>query len=452
MRLIEFKAKDVFGYLNMELSFEESPVILIGPNGSGKTTALRLIQALVAPSIHDLVRIPFSTASISFDEQGAARSIVARQVGGVLRLSVTGVNGELRVSLEALEAMESGLPEHRKVVESNRVLHIQFADNPVMQALSALSVPVFLGLDRRSGHSRGGYRSSDREFLNEDTAANLGYSRLNSVLGSGLRETQALVQRAYRRAVKVRDEHGERLKKKLLLTGFEYIEFQDNSAWEIIRPTSPAWDVSDLSQKREDLLSALSSIGLDPGEARKEIEPFFQKIMELGERMHKIHRDGDEMKEGQAILEAMVNRASLARLQTLIESVKEYNQKSLRLTRRFDSFISSMNRFFADSRKECELDPVGVVKIRRPGKVEIPVEALSSGERQLLIIFGHLYFNAFGERSNVFIIDEPELSLHLRWQENLLHEMISSNPRAQIIIATHSPEIVGDYRNNCITL
>jgi predicted ATP-dependent endonuclease of OLD family len=63
-----------------------------------------------------------------------------------------------------------------------------------------------------------------------------------------------------------------------------------------------------------------------------------------------------------------------------------------------------------------------------------------------------LYFNSFGARSNVFIIDEPELSLHLRWQEMLLEKMIESNPRAQIIVATHSPEIVGELRDNCVSL
>ncbi|MGO4777976.1 AAA family ATPase, partial [Lysobacter sp. 2RAB21] len=74
----------------------------------------------------------------------------------------------------------------------------------------------------------------------------------------------------------------------------------------------------------------------------------------------------------------------------------------------------------------------------------------SSGERQLLVMFGHIFFNSFGHRSNVFIIDEPELSLHLRWQEILLGEMLESSARAQFIIATHSPEIVGEFVDNCV--
>jgi predicted ATPase len=103
-----------------------------------------------------------------------------------------------------------------------------------------------------------------------------------------------------------------------------------------------------------------------------------------------------------------------------------------------------------DSRKEIQIDSVGVLRVRRPDRVEIPVEALSSGERQLLIMLGHLYFNSFGDRSSVFIIDEPEVSLHLRWQEMLLEKMMESNPRAQVIVATHSPEVVGEFHNHCV--
>jgi predicted ATPase len=95
---------------------------------------------------------------------------------------------------------------------------------------------------------------------------------------------------------------------------------------------------------------------------------------------------------------------------------------------------------------------VGQIKIHRPDETEVPIEALSSGERQLLVMFGHLFFNSFGDRSNVFVIDEPELSLHLRWQEILLQEMQDSSSRAQFIIATHSPEIVGDLTENCVSV
>jgi predicted ATPase len=43
--------------------------------------------------------------------------------------------------------------------------------------------------------------------------------------------------------------------------------------------------------------------------------------------------------------------------------------------------------------------------------------------------------------------DEPELSHHIDWQESLAVNIKSLNPAAQIIFATHSPDVVGVYQD-----
>ena len=84
--------------------------------------------------------------------------------------------------------------------------------------------------------------------------------------------------------------------------------------------------------------------------------------------------------------------------------------------------------------------------VRRPDGNECTIEGLSSGERQLLVIFAHSFFN----QNNIFIIDEPELSLHLGWQEKLAEAMFSANPYSQFILATHSPEIIAGNKNKAV--
>ena len=48
-------------------------------------------------------------------------------------------------------------------------------------------------------------------------------------------------------------------------------------------------------------------------------------------------------------------------------------------------------------------------------------------------------------RTVISITDEPELSLHIAWQRNLLSSIRKLNSNAQIIVATHSPEIAGGF-------
>jgi predicted ATP-dependent endonuclease of OLD family len=52
----------------------------------------------------------------------------------------------------------------------------------------------------------------------------------------------------------------------------------------------------------------------------------------------------------------------------------------------------------------------------------------------------------------IYIADEPELSLHVTWQEILTDNLRKINPNAQIIFATHSPDIVGSYQNRVFNL
>ncbi|MNZ78825.1 hypothetical protein D3C78_974140 [compost metagenome] len=71
------------------------------------------------------------------------------------------------------------------------------------------------------------------------------------------------------------------------------------------------------------------------------------------------------------------------------------------------------------------------------------IDILSSGESQILIMLAHLVLNKGLPRNGVFIVDEPELSLHISWQDMFVESVQAANPDLQIILATHSPAIIG---------
>ena len=73
-------------------------------------------------------------------------------------------------------------------------------------------------------------------------------------------------------------------------------------------------------------------------------------------------------------------------------------------------------------------------------KKSIKSEELSSGEKQIVILMTEILLQK--NKTNVFIADEPELSLHIGWQRELVNAILRLNSEAQIIFATHSPDIV----------
>ena len=72
---------------------------------------------------------------------------------------------------------------------------------------------------------------------------------------------------------------------------------------------------------------------------------------------------------------------------------------------------------------------------------------MSSGEKQLIVFFANLIFGVNSNKSGIFVVDEPELSLHLSWQKVFIEKALKVSKNVQFIFATHSPEIVGKYRN-----
>lgn len=80
------------------------------------------------------------------------------------------------------------------------------------------------------------------------------------------------------------------------------------------------------------------------------------------------------------------------------------------------------------------------------------ISALSSGERQILIILAHLSLNRLLMKDGVFVVDEPELSLHMAWQDMFVDAVQSANPKLQLILATHSPAIIGGRDNLCVPI
>jgi predicted ATP-dependent endonuclease of OLD family len=73
-------------------------------------------------------------------------------------------------------------------------------------------------------------------------------------------------------------------------------------------------------------------------------------------------------------------------------------------------------------------------------QLRIHLGSLSSGEKQLI----KLFVETLLAEDNTILIDEPELSMHIDWQRALLNSMRELNPLVQIIVATHSPEIMAE--------
>jgi predicted ATP-dependent endonuclease of OLD family len=98
-------------------------------------------------------------------------------------------------------------------------------------------------------------------------------------------------------------------------------------------------------------------------------------------------------------------------------------------------FISTINRLFNNTNKVFDENDNRIVFVIE-GLIKIEPNQLSSGEKQLLLIL--LTVLNQDEKPSILIMDEPEISLHIDWQYELINVLRELNPNCQLIIVTHS--------------
>ena len=84
-----------------------------------------------------------------------------------------------------------------------------------------------------------------------------------------------------------------------------------------------------------------------------------------------------------------------------------------------------------------------------PEKETLSPYQLSSGEKQMLVIL--LTVLVEDEQPYVLFMDEPEVSLHIEWQQRMIGLIRELNPNAQIILTTHSPAVIMDGWMDAVT-
>lgn len=141
-----------------------------------------------------------------------------------------------------------------------------------------------------------------------------------------------------------------------------------------------------------------------------------------------------EKQDSYTFLDYRLNK--LANTSGDIEDYQKYQQK-------IQTFFSTINEYFEHSHKEILTDEkTSSIKFHHKGQgKDIFIHDLSAGEKQLLLIFFTVFLQ--DEQPSVLLLDEPEISLHIIWQQKLINTLRALNPNCQLIIATHSPGIFG---------
>lgn len=418
-----------WGRKRIEATFFEDTTIFIGPNGSGKTTFIEILRSCLAVDLLQLAVLDFQQCVVTLASETGSKRTIKIERGSSERRAIE-FNYQISTRRHQLKALP---PSERDRAPYSYIRRYNEEAEHVRRSLSALvslsSISVYRAdadfeLRRRKENIHADWRSAV-DFALHQRIERLNQHRL------ALFEKQNQIQRTLREEVLL----------SLLdigLTKEVDLSFVDD---QHVR-----------SRLASDLRRTFIRLGVSARSLGKRIDGYLDSI---SSRVGHVKRILDEEVSLDADSSGSISPIIANLIGERYQIIQSVTSRSLssddeikKLHRPLEEFISTVNSFF--EQKTLSLGPSGLVIESRESKNQIPVEALSSGEKQILILLTEVFLQH--KKRCVFITDEPELSLHIGWQRELLVSVKNLNPLAQIIVATHSPEIASSAPEKIIDM
>lgn len=441
MRLIKFVAKRLNGHLNFDdVRINESITFVTGINGCGKTSAIRAIVALLEPDVDWLAfnRFDYICVHFKIGEKLGFIAAAKDEAGFEFTYSIDGEGFSNLISNNIIRNFRK-LTSHMTFHDDGERVSLteRFSELPdefeSIKMVSALPKPIFLGLDRTT------VTRSDKSHRSRGISRDRSHITIRSFLDESVQEAENLATGARKTAEYEKSNVAENLRTDLLLALFN-IE-QNNSYSHDIPKTN---DIRRLDNLRRSLKSALESTGIDGNRLAKSVDTFFSELISIGTDIQGVKIDGmhPEHPKFSNVIKWFSAGPKLATISDVEDLVNKFNAYERHIFSQTNRYLDVINSFFVDSGKIMSFTLSGDLVVSLPSGDKGNVYCLSSGERQLFVLITVLMFNSRENIPQILIIDEPELSLHLKWQENFVDALTTANPNAQLIMATHSPSII----------
>lgn len=440
MRIKRVWAKKLYGGLAFDFRLREGINLLVGINGSGKTTALNIVNWLLSLNIPALAMTSFSEVGIEyFDNAGKSAKLRCTHIRNSMRLYGE-VAGEKMESIHVhLDVRPDALPDDAEtrlaLRRSYQMLAPEQKEEKLWSYVKSQGNPLTILLDRtvlvQDGDS---YTYDDGERTR---------ARSSKIHMDPIGHVESLARDRYAQYQSQLIKLNDVLKAKLIASSFESGAPSKRSTLLTVE------QITAIERKLRNRMSAWNPESAELAG----VKAYFRRIRHI---VAALRESADTRKSV-----AEINRFfadELKRVTRLSDAFAAFEDASRKLYEPLSKYLDSLNQLFKDTGKELLFSEKNnglyfrfVNHPQLPNKGLQSVSFLSSGERQLLILLTFIAFPPVG--TNVFVIDEPELSLHPKWQRELLRDIEKlMGTNAQMIIATHSPEIVGRYKDRCVQL
>ena len=438
MKIIKIEVKKLFGVFNHEipLNTKDHITIIHSPNGYGKTILLSLVNAIFSSQYQKLRSIPFNELSIYFDNKS---NLCLKRNGSVEKIK-------------------------KKKLENEEQLTIALYKPPSKPKIHPASFYIETDDLTRYFFEVGLERATDRTWLYLPTEEELTFTEIFNRFGDRLPILQTKIENPPAwlidiiNSININFIDTQRL---LNVPDFSRDSKKDSlrrTKRSLMSPLHPA--VINYSQE---LAKAIQGKLADYGSLSQSLERTFPtrlvkrkplaeptieklkiELSELEKKRSRLIAAGFLEKEKDIDFKDFqdVDQNNIKVLSIYIDDAKQKLSVFDELAEKIDLLSKIINKRFLHKNLSISKTDGFIFKTTE-GKI-IPPTSLSSGEQHELVLLYEMLFKV--KPNSLILIDEPEISLHVAWQQEFLKDLqeITRLVGFDVLIATHSPQIIND--------
>ncbi|WP_084360409.1 AAA family ATPase [Hydrogenophaga palleronii] len=415
--------------------------VLYGKNGRGKTTLLHLLANILELDFQRFTFLQFHRITVATslgdsidlikDEPGTLPKVFLN--GNLTSLSSTNSLSELELERlrEALGERPTYLPAFRSILERARSDQERYYRNAAAERRDAdyelVAASELTAL--RAHYGRQGVGITPRQIQDEAVAI----AEKTILCRQWFGKFVPVIR--YPSVADVEDALSEEWRRAALEVSSKEQRMFEETFVQVFRIVSGLESIP-TTETNDDIISSISSLLMDQEiqASNSESRAVFDKLLMSA---HSLSSSNTPMRG--------VDNSLLGLYRQLLETRNSERRVAFQKSREFEQ---SINRFLDN--KTLKIGNTGSrprlrqqVLVNTSAGPAYGLSALSSGERQILTMLYSASRTRFA--SGAFLIDEPELSLHIDWQRIILKELRNQSPDRQIIACTHSPEVGADH-------
>lgn len=432
-RISRFKISKLFGYQDVDISFDDRYKILIGENGLGKTTILNALYFIFDKKFKKLNNLNFESIEIVFSNKN--------------KISFT--KNDLNFFVEGRNRNQENqfyqILKDRIKKDNIEILKKIILNKSTDELHKRIEVSEYLkNINLNIGAPTKFIYDNVNKFIGEFEAIN--FQNVIDTLDKNI-SSKILYFPTYRRI----ESHLENLKIK-----------QNNSSNNFF------WDEEDSNNQNFD-----DNLKFGMEDVKERIESLTEEIREMslkgfseitGDLLSQLSNEFKNYKLKNKVdnkkLQIILDRVGNSITENDKQNIKDYidsgNKSNKGLLYLIDKLIDLYNeqetldvaiKNFADTCNEYlnlkqfvyDESSISLQIFRNFSTDEIELEQLSSGEKQIVSLFSKIYLEL--DKSFIILFDEPELSLSIYWQQRLLTDILDSKKCNFLLTVTHSPFI-----------